>query len=97
MDAEQYLLAALTSVTGALLFVAKILWKRSEDCETDRRALRQEIEDVKTNNGRLEGFHSAVAACPVRGCTLRQVARPSRYSHPEAEWPNREIPPPDHA
>jgi hypothetical protein len=75
MTVEQVLLSGIGAVTAALVFVCKILWNRSEGCEADRRALRQEIEDVKTNNGQLSGFTQAVGACDKQGCGLAKVAR----------------------
>jgi hypothetical protein len=84
MTPEQMLLAALGIVTGWLLVMAKILWGRSEECEHDRRSLRQEIEDVKTLNGELRGFASAVELCQKKDCAF---ARPGPARHQEgSRW-----------
>ena len=79
MTPEQLLLSAITALTSALLFVCKELWRRSNQCEADRVALRQEIEDVKTTNGELHGFMEAVKRCPVEGCGLRE-GHPVRHT-----------------
>ena len=73
--AIRLLLYAVTAVTGALVFVCKILWGDKQDCKKDRAELRQEIESVKTTNGTLGGFTYAVGACDKQGCGLAKVAR----------------------
>lgn len=85
MDPEQLLLAGITAVTSALIFVVKVLWSRSEQCETDRISLRQEIEDVKTANGVLKGFREAVDRCPMQGCSFAD-GRPSRHTAKISTW-----------
>jgi hypothetical protein len=77
MNVEQILLTGISAVTSALLFVVKILWRRSEDCEVDRRDLRQEIEDVKTHNGELRGYLEAVGACNKKDCVFSRRAWPA--------------------
>lgn len=91
MTVEQMLLAAVSALTSALLFVVKILWKRSEQCETDRRELRQAVEDVKTENGRLSGFLEAVGLCDKKDC---RFARPARHTSLRSAWPSAEVEPP---
>ena len=88
MTVEQILLTGISAVTSALLFVVKILWHRSEQCESDRRDLRQEIEDVKTHNGELRGYLEAVGACDKKDCTFARRPLPSRHS-PGQEQPLR--------
>lgn len=85
MTAEQLLLSGITAVTTALMFVANILWKRSEQCEADRISLRQEIENVKTDNGELRGFKKAVDRCPLQGCTFAD-GRPARHTSKVSTW-----------
>lgn len=61
---ETALIAGITTVSGALAFVCRILWARSDECERDRRELRAEIEDVKLELGRLEGQAAVLTNCP---------------------------------
>lgn len=77
MTPEQLLLSALTAVTSALLYVVKELWSKAKECESDRKELRQLVEDVKTVNGELRGYLQAVGACSTTGCTF---ARPARHT-----------------
>ena len=79
MTSEQLLLSAVTALTSALCFVVKELWRRSNQCERDRIALRQEIEDVKTSNGEMHGFLEGVKRCPVEGCGFRE-GHPARHT-----------------
>lgn len=75
MTVEQLLLSALTTVTGALCFVAKLLWGRSEQCEKDRYELRKEIEAVKVQNGIATGRLEAYKLCPEEECPFKEDAR----------------------
>lgn len=93
MTVEQILLTGISAVTTALIAVVKILWSRSEQCEKDRRDLRQEIEDVKTLNGELTGFQKAVNRCPQPACTFRDEPGPARHA-PGSKWQQTE---PGHA
>jgi hypothetical protein len=77
MNVEQILLTGISAVTSALLFVVRILWRRSEECESDRRDLRQEIEDVKTHNGELRGYLDAVGACDKKDCVFARRPKPA--------------------
>jgi hypothetical protein len=77
MDVEQYLLTAISAVTGALVFVVKILWSDMRECRRDRSALWQRLEDMKTHNGELRGFLEAVGLCRQTDC---QFARPARHT-----------------
>jgi len=71
MAPENLLMTALSAVTGVLCFLAKILWKRSEDCEHDRRELRTEIESVREASGVLKGREFAFQNCPATPCPFR--------------------------
>lgn len=75
MDVEQILLAGITTVTGALVFVCKLLWTEVQDCKRDRLDLRQEVENVKTHNGELRGYLEALGACDVKDCKFAHPAR----------------------
>lgn len=79
MTFEQGCIAVITALLGALLWCVRVLFSKSEQCEGDRRELRQEIEDMKTANGKLEGFQKAIELCPVPGCIFRQ-GRPARHT-----------------
>lgn len=72
MTLENALLTAIGSVTGALCILAKILWKRSEDCENDRRFLREEIEEVKSSSGMNAGLLKAYEKCPAKPCPFKE-------------------------
>jgi hypothetical protein len=89
MNVEQILLTGISAVTSALLFVVKILWRRSEDCEVDRRDLRQEIEDVKTHNGELRGYLEAVGACNKQDCVFSRRAWPAGDQQADAQGSSR--------
>lgn len=71
MTLESALIAAVGSVTGALVFVARILWTRSEFCEEDRRALRCEIEKLKAEHGVATGQLGIIRRCPEPTCPFR--------------------------
>jgi hypothetical protein len=73
MTPEQLLLAALSAVTGALCFVAKLLWAKSVECETDRREMRDEIEILKEAKGLADGTLKAFEKCPAQPCPFRQI------------------------
>lgn len=74
MTLETALIAGISAVTGALIFVCKMLWQRSDECERDRRELRIEIEAVKTELGRLEGKEEVLAKCPLEACPWKAAA-----------------------
>ena len=79
MTLESALITGIGSVTSCLVVVVKQLWKKSEECERDRRYLREEIEKLKSENGvatgRLEAFHSCPnkEKCPLHGLTQQVV------------------------
>jgi hypothetical protein len=71
MSIEALLLSALSAVTGALVFVVKLLWARSEQCEKDRVELREEIEHLKETKGMAEGTLKAFGMCPAAACPFK--------------------------
>lgn len=73
MTLENALLTAISAVTGALCFLAKVLWQRSEQCEADRKELRNEIEKVKTQAGENHGMLLAYKMCPGKPCPFKEV------------------------
>lgn len=76
MTLESALIAAVGSVTGALVFVARILWTRSEYCEEDRRVLRGEIEKLKAEHGVATGQLGIIRRCPEQTCPFRDPLGP---------------------
>lgn len=71
MTLENALLTALTAVTSALVYVARLMWVKQERCEADRYELREEIEEMKALHGEATGTLNAVKRCPVPGCMFR--------------------------
>lgn len=71
MTLETALLAAIGSVTSALVITVKILWARSEQCEKDRIELREEIEEVKETAGEHHGRLLAYEMCPTQACPFK--------------------------
>ena len=64
---ETMLLTGISGVTGALVFVCKLLWKQAEECKSDRAALRREIEALKFAAGKLELMQDCHQhECPFR-------------------------------
>jgi hypothetical protein len=72
MTLESALLAALSAVTTALLYVCRLLWSEVKDCKTDRIALREEIEAVKEEMGVLKGAKQIYERCPMPACPFRK-------------------------
>jgi len=72
MDPQAILLGGVSAVTGALVYVANLLWKKQEQCEQDRVSLRSVIEAVKTENGRALGVLDIMQRCPEDECPFRQ-------------------------
>lgn len=64
MSLETALLTAIGSVTSCLVVVVKLLWRKSEECESDRKQLRKEIEKLKQENGMSAGKIKAFESCP---------------------------------
>lgn len=73
MTLEAALFSALSAVTGALIFIAKLLWAEVKDCKTDRLQLREEIETVKEEVGELRGTQKAYQACPAQACPFKPL------------------------
>lgn len=71
MTLEALLLSALTTVTGALCFIAKLLWARSEKCEEDRVNMRLELEGLKEAKGLAQGTLISYQRCPSETCPFR--------------------------
>lgn len=71
MTLENALLAAIGSVTSALVIVVKVLWQRSEQCEKDRAELRIKIEEVKESAGKNQGLLLAYEMCPIHNCPFK--------------------------
>lgn len=78
---ETALLTALSGVVSALIFVCKLLWTRSEQCESDRRQMREQLEEVKEKLGRAMGRLEAFSICPAEPCPF-QRADASHFSDP---------------
>jgi hypothetical protein len=79
---ETALLTALSGVVSALVFVCKLLWKRSEQCESDRRELREEMERVKESNGMANGRLEAFRMCPQAECPFQRNAQSAPLARP---------------
>lgn len=45
-DLPNILLAGISAVTAGLCWVVNALWKKSEECEADRRDLRRQLVDI---------------------------------------------------
>lgn len=71
MSIEALLLSALSAVTSALVFVVKLLWDRSVQCEKDRVELRDEIEALKEAKGLSDGTLKAFERCPAPTCPFK--------------------------
>jgi hypothetical protein len=74
LEIQNLLLAGIGGVTTALVFVCKLLWSRSEECEKDRRELRTEIESVKSTAGVATGTLAMYQRCPTPGCPFRATS-----------------------
>lgn len=74
MTLEQALIAAIGSVTTALVWVAKLLWAKSEQCERDRHELRKEINRMKGDHGIAVGTLKAYEKCPAQPCPFRRAS-----------------------
>lgn len=64
--------AAVVAVTGALCFVCRLLWTKSEKCESDRYELRNEIEELKEAHGHAKGELISFNRCPDRDCPFKE-------------------------
>lgn len=71
MTLEAILLAGISSVTGALCFVCKLLWNRSEKCEEDRVKMRKVLEQLHQALGLSKGTLISYQRCPADECPFR--------------------------
>lgn len=77
MTLEQALLSAIGGVVSALVWAVGKLWQRSEQCESDRRELRDEIESLKGNEGELNLRRQCKAAdCPFPAGSTFSIKKP---------------------
>lgn len=84
MEPLTLVLTALGIVTGWLGVVVKILWKRSEECEADRKELRAEVEEVRQALGEASGSLKMYVRCPMQHCPYRS---PTGVQHAPPEQP----------
>lgn len=79
MSLESALLAALSAVVSALVYVARLLWQRSEACEQDRIKIRleskKELDQLRTDVatlrevvGHSKGILEVYKKCPRQDC-----------------------------
>jgi hypothetical protein len=73
MTLEQALIIAVSSVTGALCYVCRLLWQRSEKCESDRAELHSRIQNLEKERGIAVGSLEAFERCPQPACPFRQA------------------------
>jgi len=66
MTLESALLAALSSVTGALCWVVKLMYARLVKAEETVEELRQEMERLERENGQNSAKVSMFERCPKR-------------------------------
>lgn len=71
MSFEQGSIIVIGSVTAALVFLFGLLWKRSEQCEKDRRELRTEVEALKEAKGLAHGELISYRRCPAARCPFK--------------------------
>lgn len=71
MTLETALLSAVTAVTGALCYIANLLWARSVKCEEDRVVMRRELEQLKEAKGLAQGTLISYQRCPHETCPFR--------------------------
>ncbi len=75
MTTEQLALSCLASVTGALCYIAKLLWAQNDECRADRVALRIKVESLERAGGEASGTLKAYQRCHVEECPFRDVER----------------------
>lgn len=68
MTLEQASIASLSAVTGALCFLAKLIWNRSVACEQWRNEKEPIITAMAQRLGLAEGVATIVNACSVKDC-----------------------------
>lgn len=73
MTLEQALIIGISSVTAALVFVVKELWKRSVACEKESVVMRLEQSKTREQLGMFRGFFAAVRRCPTPNCQFKAM------------------------
>lgn len=81
MTLEDAAVRAMVPVVGALCFLFKLLWNRSDECENDRRELRKAIEGllkdgatVQGELGEAEAMVQLMQKCPQPQCPWKGMA-----------------------
>ncbi len=82
MHLESILLAGLSAVTGALCFLFRLLWARSEKCEEDRVKIRIDLEQLKLEKGLAQGTLLSYQRCPADECPFRDDADDAACARP---------------
>lgn len=75
MSPEQLLLAAVSSITAALLWCVSRLWSKAETCEKDRNIMGQKLFDQNKELGVLKGTLEVMRECSEPGCPFRRTMR----------------------
>lgn len=75
MTIEQVLLSGLTVVSGVVVTISKLLWDEAKECKTDRKALRDEMDELREQLGLSTGRLEAVDRCPIAACPHRRIAK----------------------
>lgn len=75
MTLEQALLAALTVVSGVLVTIWKLLWDEAKECKSERKVIREELDECREQLGLHTGRLEAVDHCPTPACPFRRVAK----------------------
>ena len=73
---------ALVTVWGALIVAVRILWRKSEECEADRKNMRadqekQHLEIIRmtAQYNLIQGQVDAMRACPQPQCPMKRASR----------------------
>ncbi len=73
---------ALVTVWGVLMIVVRILWRRAEECESDRKNMRSaqekqngEIVKLTAQYNLVQGQVDAMRACPQPQCPMKRASR----------------------
>lgn len=72
MNVEQLLYSALIIITGWLGVAVRILWRKSESCESDRTRMNGEMLTLTGQVNLLQGQMDAMRACPAVDCPMRR-------------------------
>jgi hypothetical protein len=68
MSPEQLLLAALSTVSGCLCFLFRIIWARSMECEKWRAEKEPIILAMAKSLGLAQGAAEMVNSCHIKAC-----------------------------